>query len=180
MKKYLLFVPAMLYPYFIVAILFLLFNRDSAPGRIFWEGMNSIENNGLLLLILVLLVWLGCIFSIIIAFSRAVKNKWDTVKLLRMNMIVKLVHIPTYIFLFVLGLVCLMMIFTVGVTVIIVILDAMTIFLSGMISVLTVSKGCTEKLFSPGKAVLFGILGFVYCVDVIEAVILYIKVKRCV
>ena len=95
-----------------------------------------------------------------------------------MNMVIKLVHIPAYVLIFVLGLAFMVTIFTFAITIILVIFDMMTIFMTGLIGLSGVIRACCEKKISIKSAIIHGILQFVFCLDVFSAVIAYRKVKK--
>jgi len=95
-----------------------------------------------------------------------------------MNMVIKLVHIPAYVAIFILGFAFLLTIFTFVFSIFLFILDVMTIFLTGVIGLSGVIRGYFEKKLSMKSAVIHGILQFVFCVDVISAIIVYRKAKK--
>ena len=77
-----------------------------------------------------------------------------------------------YILLFGIGALCSMLIFTWLVTFTIIVVDVMTMLLTGINGSAAVSKCCKEGLLSRNTAFWMGIAQFVYCVDVVCAVAL--------
>lgn len=93
-------------------------------------------------------------------------------------MILKLSQIPAYITLFVIGLGCLLTIFTFGISFTLVLFDCMAILLSGVAAVPAVVNGAKEGKLTMAEAVVSGILGFVFCADAVCAVFVYMKTRR--
>lgn len=93
----------------------------------------------------------------------------------KQNMLIKLLQIPAYIALFVVGSFCTMLVFTWGVTIAIIITDAMTIFLSGVAGVSSVAKCGNSGTIRAGAAAWLGVSQFIYVVDVICAIALFVQ-----
>lgn len=90
---------------------------------------------------------------------------------------VKLLQIPAYALFFLLGLSGMVMIQFLAVTLIIWILDLITIALSGLLGLAAVLRCKKENILTGKQAVIYGVLQFVFCVDVISAVLLYRKTR---
>jgi len=110
-------------------------------------------------------------------FIKGVTKKKKSLEILRFNMIIKLIHIPAYLLIFVVGLICSLGILTIGITIVLMILDGMTIILSGLIGLGGVISSLREDKLSIKKAVMHGILQFVYCADIISSIVIYRTVK---
>lgn len=170
MKKLLPYTFIILFPYFILFLIYSLF-QPSLMERFF-------ENNfyrGLLFL---------CIFGLL-AFVSAVTllvnglaRKKDALELARVNMVIKLVQIPAYLLIFAVGLLCMITIFTFGISLILMVLDGASILFSGLVGICAVTRGHAEGILSPGEWILHSILQFVFCADLVSAVIVYRKAKR--
>ena len=94
-------------------------------------------------------------------------------------MITKCVQIPAYIFHFIVGVFSLMLsIWGIGFLIFVIVVDLLTIILSGILAIGCVLKVKKQGVIQSGTAVL-GIIGsFVYCVDVAVAIWLFVKAKK--
>lgn len=170
MKKYIPSILAAIFPYSILFALYCMFS-----GFL----MHSVfQSNGFLLLLAVLLFWvvsLGCaVATCVISLAR----KWDSYELARANMILKLIPVPAYILIFLLGCAFLITIFTFAISVILMLLDGMAIVLSGLIGVAAVKRNHSDKILSTKEMVAHGILQFVFCADVVSAIVVFYKARR--
>lgn len=165
MKKYLPYIPILLFPYFVAFALVCVFTGTF---------MKTLFNNNIFMLLetLMLLYIIALGFALYI-FIRGFTKKQDVHEMLRINMIIKLVHIPAYLIIFVFGVICTITIFTIVITVLLMILDGMTIVLSGSVGLSGVLLSLKEKKISTNKAILHGMLQFVYCADIISSIVLY-------
>lgn len=126
---------------------------------------------------------LGCIIAawllgLVGALSLTMLNALPSVNaytVAKQNMLIKLLQIPAYIFLFVIGSLCTMIIFTWGVTIVIVATDALAIALTGVAGVSAVAKCGNDGAISLGAAAWLSISQFLYIVDVICAIALFVK-----
>ncbi len=117
------------------------------------------------------------LISAVITFVSGITNKRKSLEMLRINMIVKLIHVPAYLCIFVVGLGCMLTIFTFGITIIFILLDLMTIVLSGLIGLGGILRSLRENKISIKAAVIHGIFQFVFCADIISSIVLYRTVK---
>lgn len=122
--------------------------------------------------------WLLCVVgSLSLTFLNSMPGA-DAYAVAKQNMFIKLIQIQAYIFLFVTAGLCSMIIFTWGITVVIVLTDAMSIALTGIAGVSAVAKCGNDGVIRPGTAAWFGISQFIYVVDVICAIILFICARK--
>lgn len=169
MKKILKYIFIILFPYFVVFLICSLFNKSL---------MKSIYHNNFYTGLLYLFAfWLAAFISAIIISVNNLMNKADAVETAKINMVVKLVQIPAYLFIFVAGLVCLLTIFTFAITFVLVILDCASIILSGLIGISAVRRSYADEVLSKSEMVIYSILQFVFCFDVISSVIVFRKTK---
>lgn len=162
--------PGILYPYCMLLFLYGIFT-----GRIN-ELFPSIT-------VIDILLCLGALFLIaaagnILFMARHLAGKYSAANLPFINLLIKLIHIPAYLLIFALGLLCMITIFTMGFSLFFVFFDCLTICLSGMIGLLAVST-----LYRSGKCtgpflILRGILQFIFVADIISAVIIYRRAKN--
>lgn len=169
MRKYLQFVLIALFPYLIVFALICIF-KGYFMDTVFHNNVYS------LLLVLLILYFVALVCAVAV-FIKGITKKKKSLEILHFNMIIKLIHIPAYLLIFVFGLLCTITIFTIGITIVLMILDGMTIVLSGLIGLGGVIGSLREDKISIKKAVMHGILQFVYCADIISAIVIYRTVK---
>lgn len=102
------------------------------------------------------------------------KKGWSPHALVQANMWIKLLQIPAYALWFLVG----MLLFLFMGALLAVLVDAMTILLSGLVGLAAVRRCKEEGVLTADQAVTYGILQFVFCVDVVSAIILYRKSKE--
>ena len=96
----------------------------------------------------------------------------------KMNLAVKLWQIPAYLFHFLLGAMGLVMsVWGIGFIGLAVTVDLVTIFLSGLFAIGSVRRMKKEGVLSSGTAFWAGFGSFLYCVDVIVAIVLAVMCK---
>ena len=135
------------------------------------------HNSGLYLLFLLIIIYIiALVCSVVVSITNIIFKR-SSQKLLRMNMIIKLIHIPAYILIFTAGLVFTITIFTMGITAVLIIFDCMTIFLTGLIGLSGIIRGFAENKLSKNTAIIHALLQFVFCFDIISSIIVYRKVK---
>lgn len=175
MKKWMC-IPVAIYPYGYILAGAIMSLLEYAPDNIITD---DIEFGIFMLLVLLyhILVLAVIIYHIVQSARGAVTAKDAAV----MNMIVKGVHIPAYIFHFVIGLIGLLMsVWGIGLLMAAVIIDFAAIVVSG-----TFALGCTirikkENLMPTWAAVLTAIGSYLFCIDVVIAVVYGVKclIKR--
>lgn len=171
MKKFVPTVSIVLFPYAVAFVLYCIFS-----GFL----MESIfQNNAYLCLLLLIIIWVIALICAVSICAVSLVRKWDFVELSRVNMLIKTIFIPAYLFIFVFGLACMLTIFTFGISIVLMVLDAMAIVLSGLIGVSAVKRSYDNKAISVKEMILYGILQFVFCVDVVVSIILFRKSKKC-
>lgn len=169
MKKNLPFFMIALLPYLLVLALLCLFT-----GLL----MDSVfQNNAIYLVLTLLIIYVITFFCSVAVFIISLVKKRKALDVLKKNMIIKLIHIPAYVFIFIIGLACMFTIFTAGITIVLMILDEMTIVISGLIGLGCIIRSLREDKISIKVAVINGILQFVFCADVISSIIIYRTVK---
>lgn len=93
-------------------------------------------------------------------------------------MMIKLISIPAYLVIFVLGVIFMFMIFTFAISIVLMILDGMAIVLSGLIGVSAVKRSHDEKAISTVEMVIHGILQFIFCADIVSSILVFYKAKK--
>jgi len=161
-----------LYPYYYMSViiveLLIMGNTDSFNG----ESAFMAE-------IVMFLVNPICLGVLVSDFVTNAKGHVPPEKLAKLNMIIKLVHIPAYIVHFILGaLGTLASIWGIGFVLWAIIIDLITIALSGthMLSCVIgiIKKRGANTAISIGAA----ILSYIYCIDVVVAIAYYVYIRN--
>ena len=174
MRKNLLLLPVMFYPYIymICVATFSYINDVSVSDEL---GDISIR----VLLVIAAICNLYVLIVVVVNLIRASKGKCNAIELVKLNMIIKLVHIPAFVFHFLLGMfgvaACL---WGIGFVMWAILIDLLTIGLTGMIG-LSASVSCRkEGMLTKPMAFLYAVLSYIYCVDVISAIVFYVKLRK--
>lgn len=172
MKKYLKMLPLLLYPYIYMLALF---------GYFFLvmkiDGSARMQSYGLLFLLCFAVVCnLYVLIAVIVMLVRAVKGKYSAKELAKMNFLIKLIQVPAYLIHFLLGcLGVLASVWGIGIVFWAVLIDIITISLTGFNGIGACVQSYREKKVGKGGAILFAIMNFLFCVDVIGSLVLFIK-----
>lgn len=163
MKRHYLLIPCALIPYFAIFTMIFFVRSIMIPfvicGIIF-------------LLLLLTSLPLSIIYAV-----RCVKEKAPAREIAKANMIVKLIHIPAYLAIFFIGCICFVTIFTFWFVVPLTLFDLYLIIQTGVIGALASKQSCSEGKISSCWWVLCAISQFIYCVDVVAAIVLFVKQK---
>ena len=159
-----------LFPYFIVFLICSLFHPHL---------MESVYLNNIYLgLFYLCIFWLAALISAIIVCIYYLVNKSNAVEAARINMLIKIFQIPAYFFLFAVGIVCLLTIFTFAISLVLMIFDCASIMLSGLVGMSAVRRSYKEGVLAKAEMVIYSILQFVFCLDVISSIIVFRKTKE--
>ena len=161
-----------LYPYYymsiIIAQLLIMGNTDSFSGEDAFVGE--------IVLFLVNPICLGVLVS---DFVTNAKGHVPPEKLAKLNMIIKLVHIPAYIIHFVLGMLgTLASIWGIGFVLWAIIIDLITIALSGTHMLSCVIGIIKQKGANTAISVVAAVLSYIYCIDVLVAILYYVYIRN--
>lgn len=177
MKKYLFYAPIIIYPYTILITLILLF-RLGSPDNIEMILERYFGNNIFVAITLILVYYGVCIISVFITMVLTLRNHLNSKNILKVNLIIKCLQIPAYIGIFIIGLMCLLTIFTFGISVVLFLFDCFSIFLSGMIALSGIIGARKQGLITKNCSIIYGICSFIFCIDIVIAFSLYIKSKK--
>jgi hypothetical protein len=166
-KKIILSIPIILFPYSVLAIMYCIFS-----GFL----METVFQNNVLYYIAVIMI--SGFISLLMSVSMTIVSyveKWSASEMARINMVIKLAQIPAYVIIFVLGALFLLTIFTFGFTAVFIFVDIFSIFLSGLIGIVASRKNYTCGKLSTNEWIIHSILQFVFCADIISAIIIFRK-----
>ena len=160
MKK-LLLIPVTILPYFPALGVLL--------GKLFPESADSTVFGVLIALFALATPVCNVIFMIL-------SRKDDPFGLIRAALLVKLVHIPAYIMIFIFGVIAAVMIFmTLPLILMLILFDCTVLFLSSLLSVFALAKNIkNNKLLSVAAL----ICQFFFCADVISLFVLWIASRN--
>lgn len=170
MKRWIPCIFIILFPYAIAFLIYSLFH-PSIMEHVFHDDIYR----GVAYLFIFLLI---AFISAIIVFIGNLRDKEDVAGVARMNMIIKLVQIPAYLYIFIFGLLCMVTIFTMGISFVLMWLDAVSISLSGLIGISAVKHARGIGALSGPQMILHGILQFIFCADIISSIIVFRKTKQ--
>lgn len=174
--KYLKMIPVIIYPYIYVLILavFFLF-VDVLPE-------DTTDISLLVLLVLLIIAVIYNLYSFVIVIVNAVqtaRGKLTAGQAARMNLIIKGIQIPAYIMHFILGFIGLAMsVWGIGFLLWAVLIDLLTILLTGISSIGCSIRMRKERLVSLPGAIFMGIGCFIYCADVAIAIVYVVKARK--
>ena len=159
---------------YLIAILPVMLIASDKSKFITWIWKYLFHNSVFVPLILLLFGAVMYILNIIFMIQ-ARNGCFHATDLARANMIVKLIQIPAYIFIFMIGILCMVMIFTIGISFVLLLLDALSIGLTGLFAIAAFQNLNLEGMITRKAQFIYSIASFLFCVDVIIAVIGYRK-----
>ena len=171
MKKWKL-VPTAIFPYVLVLILaayFILGNTSEAHFAALKQNMAYIGIG--------VLAWLLAAIALNVSFMVSAKNA-DSAALIKTALIIKCIHIPTYVLIYALGIVLGLMFFmTLPVILFLILLDLITLCLSNMISIYAIIKGMKQKGVTVSLVISL-ICQCFFCADVISLFVLNLIIRK--
>ena len=175
-KVFLFSIPMLLMPYIALFCLTAVFL--STKIEFFRFVLESIFlSNGLLLIgALIVYCLLTAVISII-CFSMSISKSWDPLSLARTAMIVKILQIPSYIIIFILCILLSLVVLTIPVVIGLIIFDYFTLLLSGLLVGAAAINSTRQGMCKRDNVVWIIVLQFVFCIDVVAAIILYLQLK---
>ena len=175
MKKYILAIPVMIFPYWLFAALACLYSP------VIME--NVFMSNGYLLILTLIILWLvSAVFALstglLILLKRGQDCAQNAMAAARLNMIVKLVHIPAYVVIFVLSVVFSLTVFGIGFVIFFFFIDCVSIAMTGFIGAASVSRAYVAGCVTLKRGVLLAVLQFLFVADIICCIGLFMRTKR--
>ena len=176
-KKFLFMIPTILLPYLILLSLATVFY--STRISFFTFIMDKVFHaNGLYLLAA---IFLYCIITTalgIVCFAASIKGNWDALLLSKRVMIIKLVQIPAYTVIFVLGVLLALTIFTYPVSFALFLLDCLTVFLTGLLVTAAAVNAVRQGNLQYKNVIWIIVLQFIFCADVVASILFYWMLKK--
>ena len=161
----------MIQPYILLFALYSIFINQYIVERFF-------GGNGLWLLFVIFVTIVISFICTLVYMPFCLAKGWGARQTAFFNMLIKLVQIPAYLAIFVLGVLFFLTIFTYAFSVFFVLFDCITIFLTGLVGLTANLRLYKERKCSGSFAALNSVCQFVFCIDVISAVIVYICSRK--
>lgn len=176
-KNFWITVPILLLPYLALFTLAAVFLSTEIP--FFRYIMESVfDSNALYLIGTFILFCIVTMVLSIICFVLSIYKKWDVLSLAKTVMIIKLVHIPAYVLIFVFGILLAITIFTIPFSIGLFLFDCLSLFLTGALMISAVINSIKQGIVKFKDILWIMILQFVFCADVVSAIIFYVKLKK--
>lgn len=169
-------IPILLLPYLALLTLATIFL--STDGSFFnWVMENVFRSNALYLIAAFLIYCLLVTVLSVIYFIVSIYKKWDALSQAKLFMMIKLLQIPSYVLIFALGVVLSITIFTFPFSIALMLLDSLTLFLTGLGVASAVINAIRQNIFKSKEIIWVMIAQFIFCLDVVAAIIFYRKLK---
>lgn len=176
-KRIWLILPTTLLPYIALCSLATIFFSTKLP--LFESIMEHVfQNNGLLLITALLFFGLLAAVSSGICFFLSIRKGWDALSLAKTAVIIKLLQIPAYGLICVLGVLFSVTIFTFAFTIGLFLFNCLTLVLTGLLTVSATINAGRQHNFTLRESFWFVILQFVFCADVIAAIAFYFTLRK--
>lgn len=169
--------PTVLLPYLVLCSLALIFLSTNHP--FFRSIMKTVFHSNALYLFAALLIFciLAAILTIVFFFMGLSKG-WNPLSMAKTAMIVKLIQVPAYIMIFILGVLLAITVFTIPFSVGLFLVDCLTLFLTGLITSAAVINAVRQSNFSIKETIWVIILQMFFCADVIASIVFYSMLKK--
>ena len=170
MKKYLLLIPSLLFPYSLLFALYCIYS-GFLMDTLVW-------NSPLIVLLYLFILFAASLSCNAVFLVLSISKKWKPRSISLANLLVRLLQIPAYSMIFVLGILLFLSIFTYAASIFFVFFDCVSIFLSGLIGAASIIRCYGSGRCSKSFAIVNGVLQFVFCVDIISAIIIFAKCRK--
>lgn len=176
-NKVLLTLPSILFPYLVLLAPVTLFFSTKSP--IFRFIMEKLFFGNIWIMVAALLAF-GLIAAVLdlICVYLSIREKRSALSVAKTAMIVKLCQIPAFIAIFILGAILTITIFTIPFTIALFLFDCATLFLSGILTAAAVINAFRCEDLSRNEAFLCIASQFIFCIDVIGAIVLFSLLKK--
>ncbi len=111
-------------------------------------------------------------------FVLCITKKYDSLSIAKTAMIIKLVQIPIFVVIFILGALFFITIFTMAVSFVMFLVDVCTVFATGLLTLAAVINASRSGEIPIKRSFWIIILQCIFCLDVVASVIFYIQLKR--
>lgn len=176
-KRIWLLVPTLALPYFVLcAFTITLFSTKHPLCRYIMERIFA--GNGLLLIATILTFSLLAAVLSVTCFIISIRKQWDALPLAYTAMIMKLLQIPAYVVIFILGVVLLTTIMAIPISFSLFLLDCLTLVLTGLLTTAAAVLALRKQTITRKEFGLLVALQLVFCADIIASILLYTILKK--
>jgi len=176
-QSFWLLLPTTLLPYMALCSLATIFYSAEVP--LFKFIMEYVfQSNGLYLIASLLLFCLLAAVSSGICFFLSIHKGWDALSLAKSAVLVKLLQVPAYGLIFVLGVLFSFTIFTFAFAVGLFLFSCLTLVLTGLLTTSSVINADRQRHFAFRESFWVVILQLVFCADVIATIAFYLMLKK--
>lgn len=176
--KYLKMLPVIVYPYLYMVAILVVF----IVGVIEDNSTQSYDYTMLAMVISIIMSFVITGLCFIISTFNSIRSGNNAYGLLfpvKINFLIKLIQIPAYIINFIFGIIgILMSIWGIGIVALMLVVDLLTILISGINNIGACINLYKNKVLSKEECIIFALLSFIYIVDVGVAIYLFILLKR--
>lgn len=176
-KRIGLLIPTILIPYIVLLALVVLFTSTEWTVSEFIFEKISGDNVWLFICTVFLYCFIAIVLSLV-SFIFSLVKIWDEVSLAKVSLVIKLIQIPAYVCIFILGVVFAILPIMMVVTIVLIFFDYLTLILTGMITISSVINAVRKGLFTYRETWWIILLQFVFCADVVATIIWNNKLKR--
>lgn len=140
-------------------------------GVVFEKVFGNFPNFVFLLVIVLLLALIATVITAVLA----VKRQWSAKEVAGANMTVKILQIPAYVLIFIEGIYfsAATMLMTPVAGILFVIFDGIVIFMTGIMGAVAAWRCYKENKADKTASVILGVSQFIFCVDILFAVMLF-------
>ena len=176
-KLFLLSIPTLFAPYVVIFSFTLIFFANDV--KLFETIMRSVFRDNALLLIAALVIYFLLTFALCIAtfFTSAFKFR-DALPTAKTAALIKLIQIPAYLIIFVLGLGAMLGIMTIPFAIALFWIDCLCLFLTGLPVISSVICAVRQGALKFREVIWVIILQFVFCADVVASIIYCKRLKN--
>lgn len=165
LKKMYACIPIILLPYTTVALIFLVIS-----GFFIDPEKQSLALFVLLFVLGIYILALICVVFYCIASHR---KKISALEMAKLSMLIKIIQIPAFLLIFIFGIFSFITIFTMIYSVIFLILDVVSIVLTGIVGASAVRLNYNQGAINKREVVIYTLMQFVFCLDVIIAILVF-------
>lgn len=167
-KSYKSLVMAVIFPYLLTLMVLLCCILPMT-----FDGFNGVQFDIVVFFMFTVACFIVAIVLVIIKGVRVLKDdNYTAYDLLKTNRNIKLIHILAYVCNFIMGLILLFTVMLMGLSVIIIAYDVLSITLTGVWGMFGILKLKKEQKISIKRTMFYIVLQFIFCIDVISAILL--------
>lgn len=176
-KRIWFIIPTTILPY--LTLLAVATTLLSTTHPVFEFIMDSVfGSNGIYLIATLLLCYMFAAGLSIICFVLSIRRGWDSLSLAKSAVIIKLIQVPAYIIIFILGVLFSITIFTLPFVMAFIFLNCLTLISTGLLTTAAVINAVRQGVFKSEEVILLMLLQIVFCADVVASIVFYLRLRK--